>query len=184
MVVEVVRRDGRREVVVVGGGSEVDGGGDLATLWFLRILASVFVNATAGTSVTFTIVDSTNTTRTQTHVDGGLSSVFHGSGCGDRVYAIGLGSSSVPPSRSDYKLLGEFARLDTTFRLDESLYYISHSVMYTADVDRVVCEVGLYARACDNGGVLRTVLLDRTVLSPCVSVGAGEIIGVAYRFSV
>jgi len=187
VVVEVVRRDGRREVIVVGGesegGSEVDGGSDLATLWFLRILAGVFANVTAGAGIGFILKDTGGTDRGQTHVFG-ATNLFHGSGCGNRVHAIGLGSSSVPPSRSDYRLLEEFARLDTSYRLDEGVYSIFHSIMYTADVDRVVCEVGFYWRVCDSDGVLRTLLVDRTVFSSCVSLNPGDVIGVTYRFRV
>jgi len=188
VVVEVVRRDGRREVVVVGDvepevESGFEGGGDLGTLWLVRILGSVFANVARGAGVDVSFTDYGGAGRSQGFV-GDVGGSFFGSGCGDRIHAIGFGSSDVPPSESDYRLLGEFARVDSSFTVDETGYAVSHSVMYTADVARVVCEVGLYLRVCDSDNALRTILFDRTVLSPCVSLNPGDTIGVAYVFRV
>jgi len=186
VVVEVVRRDGRREVIVVGGGSEgepkVNGVVDPGTLWGIRILASLLANVPSGQSYSVSFRDYGGTIRDQFFVRGDRSTEYVGSGCGDRVHAIGLGSSSVPPSRDDYVLLGEFARINTDFSVLEDSGVIVHQVVYTADVARDVCEVGLYLRGCDVDGALITFLVDRTVLSPCVSLNPGDTISVAYRF--
>ena len=188
VVVEVVRRDGRREVIVVGGGSEeepkVNGEVDPATLWGIRILASLLANVPRGQGYSVSFTDYGGSGRGQWFVRGDRSTEYVVTGCGDRVHAIGLGSSSVPPSRDDYMLLDEFARINTDFTVLEDSGVIVHQVVYTADVARSVCEVGLYLRGCDIGGVLITFLVDRTVLSPCVSLNPGDTISVAYRFSV
>jgi hypothetical protein len=183
IMVTVSRRDGRvevRRVVVdekVGGGS----GGDLVTLWGFRLICCVFSYVLRGSTVSFSFTDLTGASRTQRCI--GTSVVdFLGSGCADRAPYIGFGSSSASPSRTNNRLLTELARVRGSHYVDESAFSCSIVGSWTPDSGVTVCEVGLYMLVCDIGGSARYVLFDRSVLSPCVDVSAGDTISVAYVF--
>ena len=183
LVVTVRRRDGRvetRRVVVdrnVGGGS----GGDLVTLWAFRLICCVFEDVFRGASVSFGFVDLGGASWTQVCIGGGGSD-FLGSGCVDRGPYIGFGSSNIAPSRDDYRLISEVGRVRGFTTADETTFTCSIAGSWTPTNDVTVCEVGLYMLVCDSDGVARYVLFDRSVLDPCVSVGAGEMVSVAYVF--
>jgi hypothetical protein len=183
LVVTVKRRDGRvetRRVAVdknVGG----DGGGDLVTTWAFRLICCLFADTPARTWVSFSFTDLGGAGRTQNCL-GDLPGIFLSTSCVDRAPYIGFGASNVAPSRSDYKLISELARVRGSRVADEGVFEcrIASSWMPTSDVS--ICEVGLYMLVCDSGNVARYVLFDRSVLDPCVSVGAGETISVVYAF--
>jgi hypothetical protein len=183
IIVTVKRKDGRVEVrrVVVDKVGGVDGGGDLVTLWAFRLLCCVFADVSRGGSVSFGFVDLGGASRTQRCI-GTASFDFFGSGCGDRAPFIGFGSSTVAPSRSDYRLVSELVRVKGFRYVDESAFSCSIAGYWTPDSDVSVCEVGLYMRVCDSGGGVKFVLFDRSVLSPCVDVSAGSTISVSYVF--
>jgi hypothetical protein len=183
IIVTVKRKDGRvetRRVVVnekVGG----DRDGDLVTLWAFRLICCMFAVVLRGVTVSFGFVDLGGMSRTQSCI-AAASNNFLGSGCADRAPYIGFGSSTTPPVRTDYKLHAELARVRGFTYSDESAFTCSIVGSWTPDSGVTVCEVGLYMLVCDAGGGARYVLFDRSVLSPCVSVSAGETISVAYVF--
>jgi hypothetical protein len=183
LVVTVKRRDGRVETrrVVVGRNVGGDGGGDLVTTWAFRLICCFFANTPAGTRVSFSFTDLDGVSRTQNCLDN-VSGAFLGTSCADRAPYIGFGSSNIAPSRSDYKLISEVGRVRGFTVADETAFTCSIVGSWTPDSDVTVCEVGLYMLVCDSGNVARYVLFDRSVLDPCVSVGAGETISVAYVF--
>jgi len=179
IMVTVRRRDGRvetRRVVV-----DKAGGGDLVTLWGFRLICCLLAKVTRGSTVSFGFVDLGGTSRSQNCIHGG-SSDFLGSGCVDRSPYIGFGSSSIAPSRTDSRLLGELARVVASYFVDETGFSCGVGGSWVPASDVTVCEVGLYMYVCDSEGVARFVLFDRSVLSPCVDVRAGETISVAYTF--
>jgi hypothetical protein len=183
LVITVRRRDGRvetRRVVVdekVGGGQ----GGDLVTLWAFRLICCAFAVVPKGGTVSFDFVDLGGVSRRQQCI-GSYGNEVWSSACVDRAPYVGFGSSSVSPTRSDYKLLGELARVRGSYYVDESAFTCSIVGSWSPASDVSVCEVGLYMLVCDNGGYARYVLFDRSVLSPCVSVRAGDTISVSYVF--
>jgi len=183
IIVTVKRKNGRVETYRVVADEKVGGGqgGDLVTLWAFRLLCCVFASVLKGSTVSFSFTDLSGLSRTQICI-ATVSNNFLGSGCADRAPYIGFGSSSTPPSRTDSRLLTELARVRGSHYVDESAFSCSIVGSWTPTNDVTVCEVGLYMFACDSGGVARYVLFDRSVLSPCVSVGAGETISVAYVF--
>ena len=179
IVIVVKRKDGRvetRKVVV-----DKSGGGDLVTLWGFRLICCLFAKVPKGASVSFGFVDLGGTSRSQNCIHE-RPREFFGSGCADRSPYIGFGSSDVAPSRSDSKLLGELARVDASYSVDETNFICSIGGSWVPASDVSVCEVGLYMFVCDSGGVARYVLFDRSVLSPCISVSAGSTISVLYVF--
>jgi hypothetical protein len=183
IIVTVRRKDGRvevRRVVVdekVGGGS----GGDLVTLWAFRLICCIFSVAPRGTTVSFSFTDLSGASYTQRCI-GTSSYDFLGTGCGERAPYIGFGSSSTPPSRTDYRLGFELARVRGSHYVDESAFSCSVVGSWSPTSDVTVCEVGLFMLVCTDNGDARFVLFDRTVLDPCVSVSAGETISVVYTF--
>jgi hypothetical protein len=183
IVITVRRRDGRVETYRVAVDKVGDGGrgGDLVTTWGFRLICCLFADVPRGAGVSIGFVDLGGTSRTQACIYGGTHN-FLGSGCVDRAPYIGFGSSTVAPSRSDYKLVSELARVRGSRVADESAFSCSIVGSWTPTSDVTVCEVGLYMLVCDSGGVARYVLFDRSVLSPCVSVSAGDTISVAYVF--
>jgi hypothetical protein len=179
IIVTVKRRDGRvetRRVVV-----DKAGGGDLVTLWGFRLICCLFARVARGSTFGFGFVDLGGTSRSQDCIHG-RHREFLGSGCVDRSPYIGFGSSSVAPSRTDSRLLSELARVVASYFVDEASFSCSIGGSWIPASDVTVCEVGLYMLVCDSGGTARFVLFDRSVLSPCVGVSAGDTISVAYTF--
>jgi hypothetical protein len=183
ILVVVRRRDGRvetRRVVVdkkVGDGQS----GDLVTLWAFRIISCLFAVVPKGVTTSISFVDLGGVSRTQgciySHLSGFLSSI-----CAERAPYIGFGSSSASPSRSNFRLVSELARVRGSTYSDESAFTLTIVGSWTPGSGVTVCEVGLYMYVCETGTVARYMLFDRSVLSPCVSVTAGDTISVAYAF--
>ena len=181
-MVAVRRRDGRveeRRIVVdkkVGDNQSED----LVTLWAFRLVRCLFAEVARGGSVSFSFTDMSGTSRSQDCIRG--SYAFLSAGCTDRFLFIGFGSDSTPPSRDNYGLLGELARVRAFQQVFESdlRFFIYGS--WVSDSDVSVCEVGLYLSVCDSGNVARFLLIDRSVLDSCINVGAGEAISVTYAF--
>jgi hypothetical protein len=182
LVVAVRRRDGRveeRRIVVdkkVGDNQSED----LVTLWVFRLVRCLFAEAGRGGRVTFSFTDMGGTSRSQECIRG--LNIFLGSGCTDRYAFIGFGSDPTPPSRDNYRLLGELARVRAFQQVfDSDLRFVNFG-SWSPDSDVSVCEVGLYLRVCDSDGGAGFLLIDRSVLDSCINVGAGETISVTYTF--
>jgi hypothetical protein len=183
LVVTIVRRDGSVETYKVPVEVVVDkaGGGDLITRWGFRLFYCIFAEASRTLNIEISFRDLTGATWSQRCITN-YPYIFFGSGCADRALFIGFGSGSSPPSRDDYRLESELVRVRASLFVDESNYVITISGSWTPDSDVSVCEVGLYIRACDRYGYARFLLLDRSVLSPCRSVSAGETVSARYVF--
>jgi hypothetical protein len=179
IIITIKRKDGRvetRRVVVDKVGS-----GDLVTLWGFRLFCCLFAEAVRGATVNIEFVDLGGVSRSFACISR-RGDMFLGSGCVDRSPFIGFGSSSAAPSRSDFKIVSELARVRGSTVADESAFTCGIVGSWTPDSDVTVCEVGLYMLVCDAGGAARFVLFDRSVLSPCESVSAGDTISVFYVF--
>jgi hypothetical protein len=183
IIVTVRRKDGKVETYRVAVDKAGDGssGGDLVTYWGFRLISCLFASVVRTGSVSFSFVDLGGATRSQNCVANDSSS-FAGSGCVDRAPYIGFGSSTVSPSRSDYKLVSELDRVRASFSTDETNFTFTIYGVWTPTLDVTVCEIGLFMLVCDSGGVARYVLFDRSVLTPCISVSAGSTISVSYVF--
>jgi hypothetical protein len=183
IIVTVRRRDGRVETYRVAVDKNVggDGGGDLVTTWAFRLICCFFADTPRSTWRAIGFTDLGGTGRSQYCV-GDIGGIFLGNNCVDRAPYVGFGASNIAPSRSDYKLVSELARVRGSCIADESNFECRIVGSWTPASDVTVCEVGFYMLVCDSGNVARYVLFDRSVLDPCVSVGAGDTISVTYAF--
>jgi hypothetical protein len=179
IIIVVERKDGRVETRRI----TVDkaGGGDLVTLWAFRLICCLFADVVVMGGVTINIRDLDNMSRVVECISH-ISPSFLSSYCGGRAPFVGFGSSSVAPSRSNYRLVSEMARVQASLVSDESAFECRIVGSWTPAGDVTVCEVGLYMRVCDEQNLARYVLFDRSVLSPCVSVPGGSRISVTYVF--
>ena len=144
-------------------------------------MTAFLVNIAKATSYSISFTTVTGSGYTQTVLYGGRSTEALATGCGDHFTYIGLGSGSTPASESDYKLESEITTIKADVVVNEPTYEIRASVSYTPTTDVTICEVGLYISACDSGGVLRRILVDRTVLPECITVTGGTTISVLYK---
>jgi hypothetical protein len=183
IIVTVRRKDGRVETYRVSVDKNVSGGGggDLVTYWGFRLISCLFADVVRSGTVSFSFVDLGGTGRSQVCI-GTTPTDFLGSGCADRSPFIGFGSDGRSPTRSDYRLWGELAKVRASRIVDETNFTFSVVGVWTPGLDVTVCEVGLYMYVCDSGGVARYVLFDRSVLTPCITVSAGSTISVSYVF--
>jgi len=154
---------------------------DLVLLWWFRFMTAFPVSIAKAGSYSISFTDVTGTGRTQTILLGARSTEAFTTGCGDHYTYIGLGSGSTPASESDYKLESEITTIKADVVVNEPDYEVRASIAYTPTTDVTICEVGLYISVCDSGGILRRILVDRTVLEPCITVTAGSTISVLYK---
>jgi hypothetical protein len=157
---------------------------DLATAWFIRILRGIFGPVNVGGSWSETFIDAGGTSRTQV-IKGNVSTyvIFYNTGyCNSRLW-ISYGSSSTPPTRTDYKLGSKIADGIAGVTADETQATLTISGSFTMSTDTVIYEVGLEWEACISGyNTCGRVLLDRTVFPNGITVLAGQAITVVYRF--
>ena len=162
--------------------SSVDG--DLFTRNIILLFYHVFARLARGDSTGLVARDDTGTERIfiiKGDMGSGVHNLFNTYNCATGV-SIRFGSGSSPPSRDDYRLLFELVRVSASLSYDVSNYVITISGSWTPNINVSLCEVGLYIRACDRYGYARFLLLDRSVLSPCRSVSAGETVSASYVF--
>jgi hypothetical protein len=183
IIVTVRRKDGRVETYRVVADKAGDGGrgGDLVTTWGFRLICCLFADVPRRAVVDISFVDLDGVSRMQTCIDN-IAYVFVGSNCVDRAPYIGFGSSTDAPSRSDYRLVSELARVKASRVIDENAFECRIVGSWTPSASVSICEVGLYMRVCDSGDVARYVLFDRSVLSPCISVPGGSTVTATYVF--
>ena len=92
---------------------------------------------------------------------------------------IKVGDSDITPSRSDLNLKGNVlgdGGVSATVNETEGFLILSTSFSWASDT--VVKEVGLFIRMN-----WLDYLMDRTVFSPPITVPAGKVLSIAYRFS-
>jgi hypothetical protein len=159
---------------------------DLLTLWIFRILRGILTPAITRQWISDTFTDTTGTVRTQNFKGdfGGRPAFWETYACPNRLW-ISYGSSSVPPSRTDYRLGSKLGEAVASMTHDEGARTLTFTAGWTLTADTTVYEVGLEWEACVAGfNVCGRVLLDRTVYPDGIPVRAGQTLTIAYVFSV
>jgi hypothetical protein len=157
---------------------------DLTTVWFLRIMRGIFGATSVSGVWSETFTDTTGTSRTQYLKYGGASYTifFCTYACANRLW-IGYGSSSTPPTRTDYKLGSKLGEGVAGVTADETQGTVTISASFTMSADTTIYEVGLEWETCVSSyNVCGRVLLDRTVFPDGILVMAGQTITIVYRF--
>jgi hypothetical protein len=165
--------------------------GDTATAWFLRILLAIFTPVTASSAVSTSYIDTTGTSRSQSfktimypynYTSPNLSNFFNTGYCNNRLW-VGYGSSSAPPTRTDYKLGSKLNEGLAGVTANEEQGTLTISASFTMSADTTIYEVGLEWEACVAlYNICGRVLLDRTVFPNGITVLAGQTITIVYRF--
>jgi hypothetical protein len=157
---------------------------DMATAWFLRILRGIFGATPVDGWWSESFTDIGGTSRTQ-YIKGSLGSIylfFNTDYCSNRLW-ISYGSSSTPPTRTDYKLGSKIADGVAGVTADEVQATVTISASFTMSADTVIYEVGLEWETCvATASTCSRVLLDRTVFPGGITVLAGQTLTVVYRF--
>ena len=157
---------------------------DLTTAWFLRIMGAIFGAVTVGGSIFATFVDTGGSSRTQAIKRGvGYNEVLFNTGsCNNRLW-IGYGSSLTVPTRTDYRLGNKLGEGVAGVTVDEVQGTVTISASFTMSVDTTIYEVGLeWEAVMSSYSLCGRVLLDRTVFSDGIFVGAGQTVTFVYRF--
>jgi hypothetical protein len=165
---------------------EMEKRGDLRTKWFIRLMAAEFASVGTGGSTSFSIVDTTGTSRSQSvkFSYSYVGSFFNANFCDNRLY-ISLGSGSTSPTIDDYKLDDKFAEAVSSISVDDDNGIIRLYATFTFSGDVTIAEVGLeWSGTVAGGNVCGRFLVDRTVLPSPVSVPANMPIIVTYRILV
>ena len=161
---------------------------DLPTLWTVRFFTALLTPVTRGHYSSFSFTDTGGTARIQDvkrNTGSDTTSDLHFFNtyvCSNRLW-ISYGSSSAPPSRTDYKLGSKLGEGVTTITVDETAGIITLSVSFTITTDITVYEVGLEWEGCVSSfNVCGKFLVDRTVFPEGIPVRAGQTLTVIYRF--
>jgi hypothetical protein len=157
---------------------------DLATLWFLRIMRGIFgaTPATGSWYESFTDIGGTSRSQAIKGNVGGNVMFFNTYGCANRLW-ISYGSSSTPPTRTDFRLGSKLGEGVAGVTADERQGTVTLSASFTMSTDTTIYEVGLeWEGTVHSTAVCGRVLLDRTVFPDGILVRAGQTITVVYRF--
>jgi hypothetical protein len=155
---------------------------DLGTDWFGRMLAAIFKNDVKGSQPTFTVADTGGSSRSIvtkfSYALNGLINSTYATDCG--TY-IGIGTSSITPTKQDTALKAEVARNPASTNYTDGGDRVTVQASFTLSSDTNIYEVGLYWREGYDGWVW---LLDRTVLTSPVMFPANTAMLVAYVFAI
>jgi hypothetical protein len=157
---------------------------DLATAWFLRIMRAIFAPVTPRGYVSEAFTDTGGTSRSQLFKRdlGSTPLFFETTACNNRLW-IGYGSSSAPPTRTDFRLGSKLGEGLVGVVADEYQGTLTISASFTMGADTTIYEVGLEWEATVSAhNVCGRVLLDRTVFPDGILVRAGQTITIVYRF--
>lgn len=153
---------------------------DYPTKNFLKFLEALFDGAPqcSGRNITLIRTSGSSDTVPIYFCSGGISShIFNNTYGGARFWYIGVGSGTTPSSLDDYELESKVKEAQA------SVSYIGDSVYVTGtldfDTDVTISEIALY-----YGRASIRYLMDRTVLDQAVSVSAGQMLTVSYRFAL
>jgi hypothetical protein len=159
---------------------------DLLTLWIYRIIRGLLAPVDVLRAWTETFTDTTGTSRSQ-YIKANLGgpAVFNNTiNCANRPW-ISYGSSSVAPTRTDYKLGSKLGDAVASMSFDEGARTITLTAGWTLAADAVVYEVGLEWEMCVAGcATCGRVLIDRTVFPDGIAVKAGQTMTVSYVITV
>jgi hypothetical protein len=159
--------------------------GDLFTTWILRMFYALFAPVLAGGSTSISYIDDTGASRSivlKTGLGGGVSFLTNTTNCPSGV-RVRYGSSSISPTRTDYRLLSEvFVDSNPRVIIDEDRGFVMVESVVVFGSDTTICEVGLSFYATVAGDrTCGDILIDRTVFSPCRTIPAGTPYTVRYR---
>ena len=154
---------------------------DFGTNWFGRMMAVLLNNVPRGTYATFSVVDVTGASRTVEAKRSISYSLFNSTYSYDCGGYIGIGTGTTPPTRTDYRLESEVARLPASATFADGGDVVAVSATFTLTSDVYVTEVGLYLREGYNGCIW---LLDRSLLDAPVLFPTNTPMTVAYIFAV
>ena len=154
---------------------------DLGTDWFGRMLAAIFKNDIKLSQPTFTVIDTGGAGRTVFSKFNYTVSMFNSTNNYDCGAYIGVGTSSVTPTKQDVALKAEVARNPASTNYTDGGDRVTVQASFTFASDTDIYEVGLYWKQGYNSWVW---LLDRTVLSSPVTFPANTAMLVAYVFAI
>jgi hypothetical protein len=154
---------------------------DLGTDWFGRLMAMLFRNDGRGAAASFGVVDVTGTSRT-INVKGSITAIiFNTTANYDCGCYIGIGTGTTPPTKQDYKLASEVARVAASATYVDGSTSFSVSATFSLSSDTQITEVGLFWKEGYNNYIF---LLDRTLLDPPVTFPADTPMVVSYVFAI
>jgi hypothetical protein len=155
---------------------------DLGTDWFGRMLAALFKNDVKGSAPTFTALDTGGATRSITvKVSYSYAVLFNSTYNYDCGGYIGVGTSSLAPTKQDTALKAEVARNPASTNYTDGGDRVTVQASFTLTSDTNIYEVGLYWKEGYSGYIW---LLDRTVLTSPVTFPANTPMIVAYIFAI
>jgi len=153
------------------------------TRWFKRLVLGMLAPVVVKGMVSVTAVDSTGGERTFVvrRDIGGWSWFFDTYYC-PNVLKVRIGSSSVTPTRGDFKLGSELAVDPTPYvsiNWDEGVMVVEGRFAPTTDI--TVCEVGLsFGGTVYAASTCGEVLIDRSVLPACRTIPKDNVYVVRY----
>jgi hypothetical protein len=154
---------------------------DLGTDWFGRLMATLFRNDAKAATPSFTVVDVTGTSRTIYAKYTPFAIVFNSTYNSDCGCYIGIGTGTTPPTKQDYKLANEVARVAAGATYADGGTSFSVSATFSLLSDTQITEVGLFWK---EGYTSYIFLLDRTLLNPPVTFPADTPMVVNYVFAI
>ena len=161
---------------------------DLATAWIVRFFGALFSPTAVGGTITFSFTDTGGSARTQgakrpTGIDTIADALFNNmQSCNNRLW-ISYGSSSIAPSRTDYKLGNKIGEGVAGVSADEIHGTVTISASFTFTSDTTIYEVGLeWEGTVSSYNVCGRFLVDRTVFPDGITVQAGQTLTIIYRF--
>jgi hypothetical protein len=160
-------------------------GGDLFTIWILRMFYAMFASVLTRGTVSFSASDDTGALRSfifKRDMGSAGHHIFNTNSCLSGV-RVRYGSGSASPLRNAYRLDSEiFVDSNPSLIIDEVRGFVMVESVVAFGSDTIICEVGLSLVATVAGATTcGEVLLDRTVFSPCRSIPADTPYTVRYR---
>jgi hypothetical protein len=163
-----------------------ESGNDLLTLWIYRIIRGLLTPVPSGHNVSEPFTDITGTSRSPMlkRVSDTLGAFWNTNICANRPW-IAYGSSSAPPTRTDFRLGSKLGEAPTIMTHDESARTITFTAGWTLTADITIYEVGLeWEGAVLGHNVCGRFLVDRTVFPGGIPVRAGQTLTISYVVSV
>jgi hypothetical protein len=154
---------------------------DLGTDWFGRLMAMLFRNDAKGAVSGFGVVDVTGASRTIYAKNSSVANMFNSTYYYDSGCYIGIGTGTTPPTKQDYKLASEVARMAAGATYADGGTSFNVSATFSLSSDTQITEVGLFWKDGYNGYIF---LLDRTLLDPPVTFPANTPMVVNYVFAI
>ncbi len=154
---------------------------DLGTDWFGRMMASLFTHNDPNTWPAFDFIDQTGANRNRNSKGDINANIFNSTNNYDCGSIIAVGTSSVAPGKTDYKLGSEVARENASASYTDGADFFTVSATFTLDTSTDIWEVGLFWK---DGQSAYVWLLDRTVLDTAVTFPAGTPMNVTYKFAI